>query len=66
MESIGPDLISALEMNGKCNLMAALSENMSPYALAQGEGVVEATDRLLRGMPIDASLHEILGAVPHE
>lgn len=66
MESIGPDLISALEINGKCNLMAALSENMSPYALAQGEGVVEATDRLLRGMPIDASLHEILGAVPQE
>lgn len=60
MGSITPDLIAALEMGGKCDLMAALTEHMSPYAIANGEGVVETTDRLLRGMPIDASIQNIL------
>ena len=63
MGSITPDLIAALEMGGKCDLMAALTEHMSPYAIANGEGVVETTDRLLRGMPIDASIQNILNGV---
>jgi hypothetical protein len=63
MSSITPDLIAALETGGKCDLMAALAEHMSPYAIANGEGVVETTDRLLRGMPIDSSLQEILGGL---
>jgi hypothetical protein len=46
--------------------MAALAEHMSPYAIANGEGVVEATDRLLRGMPVDSSLKEILGGIKSE
>ena len=63
MGSITPDLIAALETGGKCDLMAALAAHMSPYAIANGEGVVETTDRLLRGMPIDSSLQEILGGL---
>ncbi len=63
MKSITPDLIAALEVGGKCDLMAALTANMSPLAIAQGEGVVETTDRLLRGMPVDASLQEILAGL---
>lgn len=66
MASITPDLIAALEVSGKCDLMAALAEHMSPLAIAQGEGVVETTDRLLRGMPVDASLKEILGNLNKE
>lgn len=66
MGSITPDLIAALETGGKCDLMAALAEHMSPYAIANGEGVVETTDRLLRGMPIDSSLQEILGGLKNE
>ena len=63
MGSITPDLIAALEMGGKCDLMSALTEHMSPYAIANGESVVETTDRLLRGMPIDASIQNILNGV---
>ena len=66
MGSITPDLIAALETGGKCDLMAALAEHMSPYAIANGEGVVETTDRLLRGMPIDSSLQEILGGLKND
>ena len=59
MASITPDLISALEVGGKCDLMSALAENMSPLAIANNESVVETTDRLLRGTPMEASLKEI-------
>ena len=60
MSSITPDLIAALEVGGKCDLMAVLAENMSPLAIANGEGIVETTDRLLRGTPMESSLKEIL------
>lgn len=53
MTSISPDLIAALELGGKCDLMAAMAEHMSPYALAQGESVVDATQKLLNGLPFD-------------
>ena len=53
MASITPDLVAALEVGGKCDLMAAMAEHMSPYALAQGESVVDATQKLLNGLPFD-------------
>ena len=63
MSSITPDLIAAIEMGGKCNLVSALAEHMSPYAIANNEGVAETADRLLRGLPIDTSLKSILEGV---
>jgi hypothetical protein len=63
MSSITPDLIAAIEMGGKCNLVSALAEHMSPYAIANNEGVAETADRLLRGLPIDTSLKTILEGV---
>lgn len=53
VESISPDLIAALEMSGKCDLMSAMTEHMSPYALAQGDSVIDATQKLLNGLPFD-------------
>ena len=53
VESISPDLIAALEMGGKCDLITAMTEHMSPYALAQGESVAETTQKLLNGLPFD-------------
>ena len=53
MESISPDLIAAIELGGKCDLMSMMTEHMSPYALAQGESVVDATQKLLNGLPFD-------------
>lgn len=63
MASISPDLIQALETNGQLNLMAAMTENMSPIAIATNQSVVETTDRLLRGMPLDASVKEMLNNI---
>lgn len=53
VESISPDLIAALEMSGKCDLMSVMAEHMSPYALAQGDSVIDATQKLLNGLPFD-------------
>ena len=53
MGAITPDLIAAIEMGGKCDLMSMMTEHMSPYALAQGESVVDATQKLLNGLPFD-------------
>jgi major vault protein len=53
MKSITPDLVAALELGGKCDLMTTMAEHMSPYALAQGESVVDATQKLLNGLPFD-------------
>ena len=53
MSSITPDLVAALEVGGKCDLMATLAQHMSPYALAQGENVVDTTQKLLNGLPFD-------------
>ena len=66
METITPDLIAAIETGGKCDLMAALTESMAPYAIAQGEGVVETTDRLLRGLPMETSLKEIFNGLKED
>ena len=53
MSSISPELIAAIEMGGKCDLMSTMAEHMSPYALANGESVVDATQKLLNGLPFD-------------
>ena len=53
MSSITPDLVAALEVGGKCDLMTTLAQHMSPYALAQGENVVDTTQKLLNGLPFD-------------
>ena len=53
MSSITPDLIAALEVGGKCDLMSTLAEHMSPYALTNGESVVDTTQKLLHGLPFD-------------
>ena len=63
MSSISPDLIAAIETGGRCDLMATMAEHMSPYALAQGESVVDTTQKLLNGLPFDvkeimAQLHK--------
>ena len=53
VESISPDLIAALKMGGQIDLMSALAEHMSPYAISSGESIVDTTQKLLNGLPFD-------------
>lgn len=58
MASITPDLIAALEVGGKADMMETLAKHMSPYAMAKGESIVETTQKLVNGFPFD--LKEIM------
>ena len=53
MASITPDLIAALEVGGKADMMETLAKHMSPYAMAKGESIVDATQKLVNGLPFD-------------
>lgn len=61
MASISPDLIEAISVSGKSELAQTLAKHMSPYALAQGESVVETTQKLLNGLPFD--IKDIVGQI---
>ena len=53
MEAISPDLIQAITVGGQAELTQTLAKHMSPYALANGESIVETTQKLLNGLPFD-------------
>ena len=59
MSSITPDLVAALETGGKCDLMATMAEAMGAYAIANNEGVVDVTQRLLHGMPFEDIIKQL-------
>lgn len=56
MGSISEDLIAAITIGGKTQLAEAVAEHLSPYAIANNEGVVETTNRLMRGLGFDEAL----------
>ena len=53
MGSISPDLIAAMQATSNAEMLEALTKNMSPYAIARGESVVDTTTQLLRGTPME-------------
>ena len=53
MASVTPDLIAALEVGGKADMMETLAKHMSPYAIAKGESIVETTQKLVNGLPLN-------------
>lgn len=59
MESISPDLIASMNTQSNVALMTAITENMSPIAIAKGESVADTTNKLLRGTPIEGILQKI-------
>ena len=56
MGSISEDLIAAITIGGKTQLAEVVAEHLSPYAIANNEGVVETTNRLMRGLGFDEAL----------
>lgn len=56
MGSISEDLIAAITVGGKTQLAETVAAHLSPYAIANNEGVVETTNRLMRGLGFDEAL----------
>lgn len=59
MSSIQPDLVAALNAQSETDMIRTISENLSPYAIANGEGVADVVNKLLRGLPLDNALKAI-------
>ena len=59
MSSIQPDLVAALNAQSETDMIRIISENLSPYAIANGEGVADVVNKLLRGLPLDNALKAI-------
>ena len=51
--SIGPDLAKALSDKANADLLAVATENMSPYAIANGTSVADTVDKLMRGTTLE-------------
>ena len=59
MESISPDLVSALTTKSNNEMLETVTASMAPYAIAQGESVADVTNRLLRGTSLEGILEAV-------
>lgn len=60
LDKISPRMIAAMETNANTQIIEAITDNISPYALANNSSAMDVMNTVLRGMPIDTSLRNIL------
>lgn len=53
MSSISPDFIAAITSKSNAELLEIVAGAMSPYAIANGESVVDTTNKLIRGTGLE-------------
>jgi major vault protein len=53
MESIGPDLVAAMNSKSNADMTVAVSKALAPYAIAKDESVAEVVNKLLRGTSLE-------------
>lgn len=59
MESIGPELVAALNAQANADIMKGLGQSVSPYAIANGESISETVNTLLRGTSLQETLKNV-------
>lgn len=59
IESISPDLISAMLSSSNAELLSNIAQTMSPYAIANGESVSDVINTLLRGTSLEGILEKL-------
>lgn len=59
IEAISPNLIASMTSSSNAELLKAVSEAMSPYAMASGESVAEVTNKLLRGTSLEGLIENV-------
>ncbi len=60
MTSIAPGLIEALTSNANVDLLNGLNKAVGPYAIAGGESVADVANKLLRGLPVENLLKNLV------
>lgn len=53
MNSIGPDLVAALNARSNAEIMQTVADAVGPYAIANGESIADTTSKLLRGTTLE-------------
>ena len=59
VESIGPDLVAALTSKANADLLETATQNLSPYAIANGESIADTVNKLLRGTSLEKVIDKI-------
>ena len=57
--SISTDVANALAATGHTDLVNVIAKSISPYAIANGESVADAVNKLLRGTPIEGLVDSV-------
>ena len=58
LSSIQPGLIEALNAQANADMMSGLGEAIAPYAMAQGESVADAINKIVRGTTMESVLEK--------
>jgi major vault protein len=66
MDSIGPDLVAALQAQNNIEVMNGLGKAVSPYAIANGESVGDTITKVLRGTSLEETFKNVLSGVNKE
>jgi hypothetical protein len=56
MASIEPGLIEALNAHANADMMTGLGQSIAPYAMANGESVADAINKIVRGTTMESVL----------
>lgn len=62
LEAIGPDLAASMSMQSNKEIVAAIAESISPYALANGKSVSAAVNEMLRGTTLEKVVESFTAA----
>ena len=60
MESISEDLVAAMTSKANSDMLETVTKSMAPYAIANGESVVDVTNKLLRGTSLEDTISNIV------
>lgn len=59
IESISPELVASMTAKSNAELLGAVTEAMSPIAIANGESIADVTNKLLRGTSLEEMIEKI-------
>lgn len=60
LEALGPDLAAALNNSNNQKVIEKVAESVAPYAIANGESVSEAVNRLIRGTTLGDVVNQVM------
>lgn len=60
LSAIGPDLAAAMNDTNNKDIVEAIAKSVSPYAIAEGESVSDAINKILRGTSMEKVVNSVL------